>query len=79
MTSLPAWSGKDSDCPKCGTPFPAAEYHATGGPLAPKMRSGGRAPCADNMHLHDVEHLCRICSYCGYIWQEACADGEGTQ
>jgi ribosomal protein S27AE len=63
-SDLPPYSG-NTQCPKCG----AWEYAVgtTWHPIGYELD----APC-DN---YDVfEHLCRVCSRCGYGWLEATAD-----
>jgi hypothetical protein len=78
--ALPAYSGPDGPCPRCGLPGAMTEWHWAG-PLAPQDMAGCRPPCAGHAELAvlggEGEHLCRLCLNCGYGWTEACA-GQGT-
>ena len=94
MTDLPAYTGPGGYCPKCGGGGVLTEWHHVGGALAPSKMAHRKPPCRHHSDLAkfggEGEHLCRLCTNCGYGWVEGCAasddatrlrivpDGEGT-
>jgi len=76
---LPEYTGPGGKCPKCRGRV-ETEYHWAGGCWAPKTTAGRESPCRgrdDLSGINDSEHLCRVCTVCGYGWPEACADASG--
>jgi hypothetical protein len=77
---LPAYTGPEGHCPRCGVPGAVTEWHWA---VPPPPRDGGRRPpCAGHVELAvwdgKGEHLCRVCLNCGYGWSEACTDPAAT-
>ena len=72
---LPAYTGPDGHCPRCGIPGAMTEWHWAV-PAEPQGMAGRRPPCAGRTQLAvrdgHGEHLCRVCLNCGYGWTEAC-------
>lgn len=81
MTDLPAYTGPEGKCPKCGEYGGRTEWHWAGGVLAPEKMARREPPCKDIEDLASFggegEHLCRLCPNCGYGWVEACAGNHG--
>lgn len=78
---LPAYTGPDGSCPRCGLPGAMTEWHWAA-PHAPGEMAGRLPPCAGHDELAVLdgagEHLCRVCLNCGYGWPEACLRRDGT-
>ncbi len=59
--NLPPFSGLDTSCKKCGEPQAGVTWHSTN-------RTGTNFPC---QHARKTgEHMCRVCSRCGFGWME---------
>jgi hypothetical protein len=68
---LPAYSGTDAICPKCGEGQVPVKWHSYG------LSTPGWA-CANHdprLRYPGGEHLCRRCETCGYGWMESCGPG----
>jgi hypothetical protein len=71
VIELPAYSGRATLCPKCGTSYMKTVYHGWGGQSEPPMPNGRKPPC----YSYDIrEHLCRLCGNCCYGFPEACVN-----
>jgi hypothetical protein len=77
MTGLPAYTGPDGTCPRCGVAGAMTEWHRAALLASPDM-AGRMPPCAEHAELELAAlggaggHLCRVCLNCGYGWAEAC-------
>jgi hypothetical protein len=74
---LPAYTGPGGRCPKCQVPCASAtEWHWAAVAFPSREQQRGRAPACGELGLLgipvDGEHLCRLCTNCGYGWAEAC-------
>lgn len=57
-------------CPKCHAEMVDAVWHA-----AMTVKAPPGWPCADMTRPVSGEHMCRVCTRCGYGWCEIPADG----
>jgi len=78
MAALASYSGPGGRCPKCQVPCASGtEWHWAAVALAPKEQQRRWAPACGELGLLGTpvegEHLCRLCTNCGYGWAEACA------
>lgn len=65
-TTLPPYTGPDTECPKCGHDAATTTFVGTG-------RCGGDShDFIQNSHGLDNPRLCRRCKRCDYAWDEAC-------
>jgi hypothetical protein len=82
MAGLAPYSGPGGRCPKCQVPYASGtEWHWATVAFASQVQRG-RAPACGELGLLGMpvegEHLCRLCTNCGYGWAEACAVPAGT-